>query len=352
MKPNVKKLINALFLLITLGVVLYIGFSGNDISELRGALATLSPVYLLLCLLCWALYVFSDAMCVHYFLLRQGHKLKLRQSLHSAIVGIYYSSITPSASGGQPMQIYTLSKYKVPIGISGSALAVKFIAFEVATLIAGAVLWTCNAEFVARYTAEMEWAIILGFVVKAVWVLGLIAMAASPRAVSWLIAKVIRIGTKLKLCKDPEKTSAAWEKDCRSFNSSIRLIARHPRQMLAQCGIALCQLLSIALTVVVLYHAYSLEGANDIQLITMGVLLFIAASYTPLPGASGAQEVGFAVLFKGIFPEAKLFVALLLWRFATYYLSVLVGAVVTTVSSVRGIRGADREAEQNGHIGT
>ena len=81
------------------------------------------------------------------------------------------------------------------------------------------------------------------------------------------------------------------------------------------------------------------------ELITMGVLLYIGASYTPLPGASGAQEGGFAVLFKGIFPDARLFVALLIWRFSTYYLNVIVGAVVATVSSIRGIKNASDTQE-------
>jgi len=80
----------------------------------------------------------------------------------------------------------------------------------------------------------------------------------------------------------------------------------------------------------------------------MGVLLYIGASYVPLPGASGAQEGGFAMMFRQIFPDANCFVALLIWRFCTYYLSVLVGAVVTTVDNLRLLRQKnDAEFEEN-----
>ena len=74
------------------------------------------------------------------------------------------------------------------------------------------------------------------------------------------------------------------------------------------------------------------------ELITMGVLLYIGASYTPLPGASGAQEGGFAVMFSGIFPDAQLFVALMVWRFSTYYLSIIVGAVMSVVENILSLR--------------
>ena len=56
-KPNVERLMSFLFLLITLGVVLYVGFSGNDLEALGGALRTMSPAYLALCLLCSAFSV-------------------------------------------------------------------------------------------------------------------------------------------------------------------------------------------------------------------------------------------------------------------------------------------------------
>lgn len=99
------------------------------------------------------------------------------------------------------------------------------------------------------------------------------------------------------------------------------------------------------LPIIAVYHAFGLSEVSSMELITMGVLLYIGASYTPLPGASGAQEGGFAVLFKGIFPDARLFVALLIWRFSTYYLNVIVGAVVATVSSIRGIKNASDTQE-------
>ena len=124
-----------------------------------------------------------------------------------------------------------------------------------------------------------------------------------------------------------------------------RQLVRSPVSLLTQCGVALLQLFSLMLPIIAVYHAFGLSEVSSMELITMGVLLYIGASYTPLPGASGAQEGGFAVLFKGIFPDARLFVALLIWRFSTYYLNVIVGAVVATVSSIRGIKNASDTQE-------
>lgn len=337
-KPNLQRLLSFLLLLITLGIVLYIGFKGNDLEEVAGAISTLSPLTLMICLASWMGYVAADALTIHYFLKCQSYPVKYRHCLHAAMTGIYYSNVTPGATGGQPMEIYCLKRYNVPIGISGSALALKFIVFQIMLLITGTVLWLTHGTFVAEHTQGVVWLIGLGYVVNF-FSIGMVAlMAISRKAVRWVIDLCIRMGVRLRLCKNPEASRLRWEDHCSSFLASVRMVLRHPREMLVQCLIAFFQLMTLMVVILAIYHAFGLSGASWGELITMGVLLYIMASYTPLPGASGAQEGGFAVLFRGIFPDASLFVALLIWRFSTYYLSVLVGAVMTTVESIRGLR--------------
>ena len=337
MKAGTRKLLNFLFLLVTLGVVLFIGLKGNDLEELAAALKNFSPAYFVLCLGCWGVYLLTDALSVHCFLARQGYRLRLIDSLHAAIVGLYYCNITPGASGGQPMEMYVLSKKKVPIGYSGSAMAVKFVCFQVTLLITGAALWLFNREFVTQHTQGIRWMVLLGYIVNCFSISGVVLMAISRRAMMWVISKCIAVGVKLRLCKDPEASREKWTNHCTNFLDSFRMLLSHPVDLLVQVLIAFVQLMSLMLVIRCIYLGMGLSGVSLIQIITVGVLLYISASYTPLPGASGAQEGGFALFFRAIFPDATLFVALMIWRFFTYYLTVLAGAAVTTVESLRGI---------------
>ncbi len=345
MKPSVKRLLNFAFLFLTLGIVLYIGLNGNDLSELGHALRSISPEFLLLCLLGWLLYILADALAVYFYLKQQGHPVTLWQSIHAAITGIYYCNVTPGASGGQPLEIYTLRQYGAPIGISGSAMVVKFICFQMILLIAGGILWATHSSFVSDHTQGSIWFVVLGYLVNCVSIGMVLMMAISQRAVRWLIGLCIKIGVKLRLCKNPEASMARWEDHCKTFFYSFRQLVRSPVSLLTQCAVALLQLFSLMLPIIAVYYAFGLSEVSSMELITMGVLLYIGASYTPLPGASGAQEGGFAVLFKGIFPDARLFVALLIWRFSTYYHNVILGAIVATVTSIRGIKDASGTQE-------
>ena len=338
MSPTLKRLLSFAFLLLTLGIVLYAGFQGNDLEELAVALSSMSPVYLAICLACWALYVVCNALSVFHFLTCQGYRIRLGQCLHAAITGLYYSNITPGASGGQPMEMYCLSKYRISIGVSGSALAVKFVVFQAMLLLTGAVLWAVNFGYVSQHAPGMTWFIVLGYVVNF-FSIGMVAlMAISSRAVHAVIELCIRVGVRLKICKSPDASRLRWENHCQSFLSSVRMLIRKPRDVLVQCLIALVELFSLMAVIIALYHSFGLSGDGLSQLLAMGVLLYVSASFTPLPGASGAQEGGFAAFFRDIFPDATLFVALLIWRFSTYYLTLLVGALVSVVDNARGLK--------------
>jgi uncharacterized membrane protein YbhN (UPF0104 family) len=70
-----------------------------------------------------------------------------------------------------------------------------------------------------------------------------------------------------------------------------------------------------------------MSGTPWYHLMSLAFVLFVSASYTPLPGASGAQEGGFLFYFRGIFTGGTIGLALLTWRFFTYYLFIFVGVI-------------------------
>jgi len=95
--------------------------------------------------------------------------------------------------------------------------------------------------------------------------------------------------------------------------------------LLGQFLLSMAQTVCLMLVPVLVYRALGLSGTPWYHLLTVACMLFVSASYTPLPGASGAQEGGFLLYFRGLMPEGTISIALLVWRFMTYYLCLLVG---------------------------
>ena len=70
-------------------------------------------------------------------------------------------------------------------------------------------------------------------------------------------------------------------------------------------------------------------GMNQVQ-----SLLQVSVSFMPMPGASGAQEIGFSTFFRNYFVNNDLYAAVMVWRFFTYYLIVIGGALLVVIDQL------------------
>ena len=331
MNPRLKKILNFVFIFGTLGVVLLIGVNGEEMSGAVNALKSVAPLWIALCAVAYGGYVLMDALSVHYYLRKQGYPITVGYALYVAICGLYYSNITPGATGGQPMQVYYLTKRNVPIGIGTSALTVKFFSFQFMLAVYSTVLWIAYGSYVAACVGSNMWILIVGYVYNMFSVSLVVLMAINKRLVWAIIKLLVRIGAKFRLCKHPEATLTKWEDVLDTFHSSVMSLREHPGELMVQLLIGGAQLIALMTVTFFIYKGFELTGASYGQIITMAMLLYVSAAYTPLPGASGAQEGVFALYFANIFPSGIRFMALLLWRFFTYYISLIIGAIVTVV---------------------
>lgn len=329
MKPSTKRLLNLLIIFIIFVAVLYIGFQGNDPAQILQELKSVPLPWLLSFIVAWLLYMLIETVSLSIQLRMQGFKVPYWRMFRVVIIGNYYSSITPSATGGQPIQVHYLKKSGVPIGISSMVLAVRFFVFQLTLLVLGALFWISNMDFVQQQMQNRLWMIWLGFLFNGISVVAVLSLAINGRVVRFLVYGVINLLEKLRLLRNKEKLVLKTDNAIDNFNQSVKLIRRDPSQLWLQFLITSVQFFAIFSVTLLIYHAFGLQGTSNTEVLTMTALLFIAASYTPLPGASGAQEGGFVLFFRGIFPPSTLFSALLLWRFSTYYTTLILGFLLS-----------------------
>lgn len=331
MKPGTKKLLNFCLIFGTLAVVLLVGVNGEEMSSAIAAFKEIEPQWIALCALSYLGTVALDAGGLHHFLRRQGQKISFPYAVMVSIMGSYYSNITPGATGGQPMQVYYMAKKKVSVGVATSALTVKFFCFQFMLAVLGTVLWIANGPFIYEQLGRNRWILIVGYSYNCFTVCLVLLMALVKKPVQVILRLAIRLGKKLHLVKDEAATLNRWNDVHDTFYDSIRQIARHPIDLMVQLVYAALHLLSLMAVIYFLYEAFGLSGVGYWQLTALGLMLYTSAAYTPLPGASGAQEGVFALYFSQVFPDGIRLMALLLWRFFTYYVSLIVGAVTSVM---------------------
>lgn len=336
MKPRTKRLINLAIILITFAIVLFIVLSDKDLPTALGKLRNLDLRHILVLLLCWALYVLGDAVSIWYCLRRQGYKLSLPYVYFTSICCQYYCGITPGATGGQPMQIYYIHKRGVPTGVASSALIVHFFCFQFMLFVLGTGFWIAYPDIVRTSTGYNAF-MIFGYCYN-IFTCGLIATLSFFRpAIQWLTAKIVSLGAKLRLIKHPEDTRQRWLASVENFHSSMREMLKHPGDLVLQliiAGLKIMALMSVAWFVYTGLTDPSERMNSYGHLITVDLMHYTTANFYPLPGASGTMEVFFNNYFGWIF-NSTVNVAMLIWRFFTYYFTLIVGLVVVTTVGLK-----------------
>jgi uncharacterized protein (TIRG00374 family) len=102
----------------------------------------------------------------------------------------------------------------------------------------------------------------------------------------------------------------------------------HPRE------ITLAFFLYFFVLVLLFFYCSLAFVSTGIQLdfalvIALQVLIFFLLPFLPTPGGSGAAEVGFASLFSFFVPAHLLGIYVGGWRLFTYYLNMLIGALLS-----------------------
>ena len=64
-----------------------------------------------------------------------------------------------------------------------------------------------------------------------------------------------------------------------------------------------------------------------LKTITSSAFVLIIGNFVPIPGGSGGIEYGFVNFFGSTVQSSILLSALIIWRFITYYLGIIIGGI-------------------------
>ena len=138
-----------LFLLLTVAAFALL-LRGQDPGQLWSALIQADPRWLAVGAGCMACYFCCEARNIRTGLSLFGSSASYPACLRYALTGFFFSSITPSASGGQPMQLLAMHQDGHPAAPGVLALMTEFFSFQLAgTVLAVGGFLLCRQELLA-----------------------------------------------------------------------------------------------------------------------------------------------------------------------------------------------------------
>ena len=121
-----------LYVILTVVILLVFGLVNQEFYGMVSVLAGLSLGFVALAVLMTGVFLVMEGEISRMLLRCQGERVSFWTTFKIGLIGLYYSYITPSSTGGQPMQVAYLLRSKVNAGNSTAVLFVKFFAYQLA----------------------------------------------------------------------------------------------------------------------------------------------------------------------------------------------------------------------------
>lgn len=321
---NIKK--NTI-LLLGLTIIILVVLLKDDYKDIINALTSMNILYILIAVFFFFLYLFFKSY-IYYITINNKEKISLKESFKHQVIIQFFNGITPFSTGGQPMEIYMTTEHGISAVESTNISIQNFIFYQTALVIYGVLAVSYNFIFhIFPKTELLRKLVLLGFLINTFVAVALLAILISNTFTKKIAFFFVEVLSKVKIIKNKEKAKEKVNKTLDEFHKSATELRN--RRGLFTKGVILNFISLTCLYIIPLFIVLSLgdtTSLNPMTTLTSSAYVLLMGSFVPIPGASGGIEYGFLQFYGNFLSKKVISAVLIVWRFITYYLGVILGA--------------------------
>ena len=282
--------------------------------QLAQAIAKADPRFLLAAVGVMALFIALEAKATHWILRALGSPQRMRHCYFFSCVGFFFSNITPSATGGQPAQVYYMKRRGVPVATGTMDMLLVTIGYQTATVgFALAALYT-HWDLLAGLGGQVGLLLGVGLTVFIALDVGMIALLLLPNPARRLCRGGIALACRVYPALNRKRLEEGMEGQLERYAQGAEILRRRPVLLVQVLGASAGQLFCSYLIPYLVYRSFGLSGMTLGEMVALQAMCAVAVGYLPLPGGAGAAEGVFLRSFLVPFGPGLVAPAMLLSR--------------------------------------
>lgn len=333
-KKNSKKFIrNSFFFVLLFILTYYFIFRKIDRRGLQEALRNTNLLFVLIAAILASGYILFEAVNLYRTLKLLNEKVTVKNAIKYAIVGFFFSAITPASTGGQPVQVYYMHKDNISYMHATITILLQSFAYTLMMGLLGLVGYIINYDYISNL-GFIEYFFFIGLVVNLALVMVTAVAMFSKKTAQKIVNFIYKILNKV----NEEKALHFKEKSeiqLAEYHDSARFIANNKSVMIKTFLTAFLQLFTYHSVAFFIYLALGMHHLNYIKIATLQSVLYLSVAILPLPGTVGVNETGFSLLYNPIIAKNIVDSAMLLTRGVSFYLYVVVTGIILLIISLR-----------------
>lgn len=320
-------IINGVIIVLSVVVLIaYIVFV-DGLDNIINAFSNCRPEWLFVGVFAMGGYWYLEAHILNKGLSIFNRKLKAKYSIKNCMIGQFFNSITPSATGGQPIQAYYLNRCGIEYGFATSALLLKFISFQFSlTFVCIIVMIFKFNEYASKiqgFTALM----LIGFTINTCVAIGLILIGFNKKFALVIMRFFVKVLGKLKILKDVDKKLELVSDEVEIFSKGFSTAVANKKVIIKMLLLSIVQILLFysVNVIIALSFGIHINLSSMFHIISGAACVQMSSTFIPLPGAAGGAELSYYVIYGSVFEAGQISAAVLLWRIYTFYMPIIVG---------------------------
>jgi uncharacterized protein (TIRG00374 family) len=251
--------------------------------------------------------------------------------LKFGFIEFFFSAITPASTGGQPVEIYYMSKEKIPVSKSTLVLLIQICSYQFAVLfytILGAIIMPSVLTGIVKYF------FIYGVIINIIVIFSMGLCIFSSRTAAKIVKFFMKVAAFFHLKKIVNKKDSIIS-GLEKYQEGSKYIKTHKIEFFKSMGRALIQLCCHFIITYFVYRALGLSKFNIIEISSMQAIFYAASGCVPLPGSIGISELIYLNIYEPIFGLEFLRPAMLLNLGTSFYIFVIISVFFVLYASIK-----------------
>ena len=259
--------------------------------------------------------------------------------LSFAAADIYFSAITPSASGGQPASAVLMMRAGIPGSVAAAVLMLTLCMYALSVLIAGVLSFVLAPSVFLSFGPVARVLILVGFGIQILLFLSFLLLIRSKGLIRSILLGLVRLLGRIRLVRDPDRLCERLDRTITAYHSRAAMLTGHRGLLLRSLGYNLLQRLSMISVSMFVFLALGGQPSAAGNIFAVQSYTVIGSNCMPIPGAMGISDYLLLDGF-GAFLSPDLVVSMeLITRSVSFYSCVLLCGVIVLIASHRKRKG-------------
>ena len=320
---------------------------GFTLSGFISFLGNMHPGWLLCAFLGTAGFIVFEALAIMNITKSFGYKRPLRKGIIYSTGDIYFSAITPSASGGQPASAYFMMRDGIPGSMTTVTLIVNLIMYSFAIVIIGIVSILLKPSIFMNFPLTGQILIGLGAVMLTGLALFFLLILYKSHILLKLGNAFLTLLAKMHIIRNLDGKKARLQSAICEYNSHVSHLRGKGWMLIRTLVYNVLQRASLISVCLFTFLASGGDPSLSIDVWVSQCLVVVGTNMIPIPGAMGISDIMLIWAFAGIgFTESAAMNLNLASRGISFYFSVLFCGISLIVRIISYKVGSKRAAKK------